>query len=76
MVVTARKWPKTVAPATMTRIMQEIRVVSFSERAKFRQERCPADQGNDDGPEGPDTGGLGRGEEADEEPSHHEDEKE
>ena len=41
MVVTARKWPKTVAPATMTRIMQEIRAVSLSERAKPCRLRFP-----------------------------------
>ena len=75
MVVTARKWPKTVAPATMTRIMQEIRVVSFSERTKFLPGEVPADQGDDDRTEGPDAGGLGRREEADEEPPHDQDEK-
>ncbi len=36
MVVTARKWPNTVAPATMSMIMQEIRAVSCSDRNNFR----------------------------------------
>jgi len=38
--VTARKWPKTVAPATMTRIMQVIRVVSTRAWEKPFQDRC------------------------------------